>query len=752
LTARPGSPKNRLAGETSPYLLLHASNPVDWYPWGSEAFEKAAREGKPIFLSVGYSTCYWCHVMERESFSDAEIARELNEGFVSIKLDREERPELDEYYMTATQLLTRQGGWPNSLFLTPERKPFFAGTYFPPADRGGRPGFPRIMRSVLQAWEERRPAVLEQADAVVRAIAENLGGGGGSPVLPGPAVVSAAQAILARRFDPDFGGFGGAPKFPSPSNLFFLLDRSRVGDREARDMLVETLDGMARGGIHDQLGGGFHRYSTDHEWLVPHFEKMLYDNASLAELYAEAARLAPEAEFERVARRTLDFVMGELRAPEGAFLSAIDAETDGDEGAYYVWPRDELGALLSGPDDAFLAAVYGYDGRPNFEGGRYVLYLPKPFEEQARILGIPLGELLEKVDLLGQTLLGARRQRPHPLVDDKILTDWNGLMIAAMARCAKLLGHEAYRAAAVAAAEFILERLKEEGTGRLLHVHRAGASKVLAFLDDYAFLVAGLLRLHETTQEARWLDEARRLMDEQEERLGDGPRGGFLSAGADGDLPLRAKTGSDGAIASGNGISALNLLDLGRLTGDNEYTRKAGRLLEGFGEAVASFPLGHLTLVRAVARISPLVGEAPGGHPSRAVEKPVTVTGSVDYGPGPWRAFRITLEIKAGWHVNAHPAGFPTLVATEAQESVGRLRGLRYPPGELLGHLPSGERIRVYRDRAVIEGEIEVAPGGAPVVAVTFQPCDDARCLSPATVDVPLETGPEGQDTSGRRP
>jgi uncharacterized protein YyaL (SSP411 family) len=730
---------NRLGSESSPYLLLHASNPVDWYPWGDEAFEKAKREDKLVFLSVGYSTCYWCHVMERESFSNAAIADLLNESFVSIKLDREERPELDEYFMTATQLLTHQGGWPNSLFLTPEGKPFFAGTYFPPRDARGRPGFPRVLASVKEAWAERREAVLEQAASVVNAIRENLAGGTEGRVLPGPAVVRAAQAMLARRFDPDSGGFGGAPKFPSPSNLFFLLERSRVGDSEAKDMLLQTLDGMARGGIHDQLGGGFHRYSTDAEWLVPHFEKMLYDNACLAVLYAETAQLAPHLGFHRVARRTLDFVLSELKSPAGAFLSAIDAETEGDEGAYYVWSRDELSKALSRDEDALLASVYGFAGSPNFEGGRYVLHLPKGLQERAEALELAPDALLARIEPARVKLLAVRGKRPRPLVDDKILTDWNGLMIAAMARSGQILGGALYISAAVLAAEFVLERLKDLATGRLLHVYRSGNAKVPAVLDDYAFLIAGLLRLHEATKAPRWLAEATRLMAEQEARLADPEHGGFFGAGEEAELPFRAKTGHDGAVSSGNGVSALNLLDLGRLTGEPEYMQKAGRLLEAFGTSISSFPLGHITLVQAVARISPLA-DTFATTPAESSPDIVEARGSLGSTSSAdrWAPFALDLEIQEGWHVNAHPASLPMLVATEVREDRGRLRNVRYPQGELLGHLPSGEGVRVYRGRAVIEGEIEVGEGESLALSLTYQPCDDARCLPAVTKSVIL--------------
>jgi uncharacterized protein YyaL (SSP411 family) len=727
---------NRLASESSPYLLLHKNNPVDWYAWGEEAFARAKKEDKPVFLSVGYSTCYWCHVMERESFSNQGIAALLNESFVSIKLDREERPELDEYFMTATQLLTQQGGWPNSLFLTPEGEPFFAGTYFPPRDGRGRPGFPRVLASVKEAWTDRREAVREQATAVVNAIRENLAGGAEGRVLPGPAVVRAAQAILARRFDPDSGGFGGAPKFPSPSNLFFLLDRSRVGDQEAKQMLLSTLDAIARGGIHDQLGGGFHRYSTDAEWLVPHFEKMLYDNACLALLYAETAPMAAHLGFHRVARRTLDFVLAELKGPSGAFVSAIDAETEGDEGAYYVWSREELAKVLSRDEDALLAKIYGFDQPPNFEGGRYVLHLPKGLHESADAMEIPPDTLLARIEPARQKLLAARAKRARPLVDDKILTDWNGLMIGAMARVGQILGGSIYLTAAIRAAEFVLERLR--GPKGLLHVYRGGVAKVPAVLDDYAFLISGLLRLHEATKNPDWLSEAVRLMAEQEARLGDKENGGFFGAGSEAPFPFRPKTGHDGAVSSGNGVSGLNLLDLGRLTGEPEYVQRAGRLLEAFGTSISSIPLGHLTLVQAVARISPLVESfqsTPGESSASIVETRGSLGDTRDDG---WSEFVVDLAIEEGWHINAHPASLPLLIPTEVRSEGGRIRNVRYPSGELLGHLPSGEGVRIYRGTVIIEGEIEVGAGDSPALSLTYQPCDDARCLPPVTKRVLL--------------
>ncbi len=733
---------NRLARESSPYLLLHAENPVDWYAWGDEAFEKAREEDKPIFLSVGYSTCYWCHVMERESFSDAEIARELNEHFVSIKLDREERPDLDEIYMTATQLLTQAGGWPNSLFLTHDLKPFFAGTYFPPSDRQGRPGFPRILQAIREAWALRRVDVVEQAEALAEAIRAQAAADQ-SAALPDTALADEAQALLSRRFDATWGGFSRAPKFPSPSNLFLLLDRAG-SDAKAREMLVVTLDRMARGGIQDQLGGGFHRYSVDAQWLVPHFEKMLYDNAALARLYAEAAPHAPAAGFERVARATLDFVLAELRGDHGGFLSALDAETDGDEGAYYTWTAEELRGTLDAKDFELFAAVYGFDGPPNFEHGRYVLHLPQPLADRARSLaGVSVEELLRRLEPGRGALLAARAQRKRPLVDDKVLADWNGMMIAAMARCGALLREQRFLDAGARAARFVLETLGLGDVGRLAHAWRAGRAKVDALLDDYAFMVEALVELHDATGENAWLDEACRLQDEQDRRLWDEAGGGYFNAGDDPQLLVRSKAAHDGAVASANGVAASNLVALADRTGEDRYSERAEALLRAFGRSARQYPLGHVSLVRAAARFvaRPLGGErrAPGrqerdvtaptpAKPAEDATEVVTVQGSVDRSAsGPWKPFKLDLAIRSGFHLNANPPLLRFMVATEVRGLESEVRALRYPKGDR------------YEGRVTIEGEIEAPEGRPAVIALTYQACDEERCLLPVTRDVVLE-------------
>jgi hypothetical protein len=738
---------NRLARESSPYLLLHAENPVDWYPWGEEALARARAEDRPIFLSVGYSTCYWCHVMERESFSDPDLARELNEGFVCVKVDREERPDLDEIYMTATQLITRSGGWPNSVFLTPELKPFFAGTYFPPRDVAGRPGFARVLQGLRQAWLFRRPELLQQAESVAEAMRQATAARGSAAAPPGGDLAAELMEGLASRFDPEWGGFSPAPKFPSPSILEFLLERA--DDAEAREMLVTTLDRMARGGLMDQLAGGFHRYSTDEEWLVPHFEKMLYDNAALAGIYAEADTLAPQAGFARVARLTLDFLLRELAAEAGGFRSAIDAETDGHEGVYYTWTAEELDAALGDMDGELFLAVHGVEGPPPFEGERYVLHLPRPLSELAGARGTSEERLLAELEPARRTLLAARDRRPRPPTDDKVLADWNGLAIAALARAGHALEEPRYLDAARRAATFVLDHLRQVPSGVLQHSWRVGRARVPAFLDDYAFLVEGLLRLHQATAEKPWLQAALSLADEQVQRLADREEGGCFAAAPDPMLLLRTKPAFDGAVASGNGVATLNQLELARLAGDARWLDRARATLSFFAGGIRQSPLAHVTLVRALERLHAAEGETPAvaaqappaaaaareGEEASALEEAAYAAAEIEarLGRGDddvWKPFRVELTLKPGWHANANPAG-DGLQPTVVTGVLGVVRGLRYPAGETWDG--GAGAIPVYRGRVVIEGEVEQRGAGAGALEVRYQACDDARCLPPVS-------------------
>ena len=741
------TPANRLSQESSPYLLLHAHNPVDWYPWGDEAIEKAREEDKPIFLSIGYSTCYWCHVMEREVFSNPEIAELMNRWFVSIKVDREERPDLDDIYMVATQLITREsGGWPNSVFLTPELKPFFAGTYFPPEDRGSRMGFPTVITRVQEAWETKRSEVDASAEQLSQTMRTIVAEGHQPGELPSATEADQAVEDLKQRFDETNGGFSKAPKFPSPANLFLLWDRADArGDAEAGRMVIETLHKMGQGAIYDQLGGGFHRYTLDAQWRVPHFEKMLYDNAHLAELLATTAKATGDPDLERLARGTLDFVLRDMQLDGGGFKSAIDAETDGDEGAYYVWTRAELQGVLSGEGYDLLAPIMGFYGPPNFEGGKYTLYLNDTFSEHAKRLGWTRSDLLDRMDSQFDRLRRARADRKLPLIDDKVLTDWNGMMIAALARAGLALDEPRYLQAAQRVAAFLLANLKD-ANGDLLHSWRGGEAKIPAFLDDYAFLMKGLLALYEATGENRWLGEAERLAEEMERRLRDGVGGYYLSE-AKPHLLFQPKTIYDGAIPSGNGVATLALLGLAEHTGKVLYRQRAEATMKAFADDLAERPGALRTLAQAVDRYhrghsvvsspptpAPVSGSETNEPTVPLAEELVTTQFSFDdvtTDEATWRAFQLRVTIRAGWHVNANPASLPYLIPTEVQ---GDVRNVRYPEGEDFEFAFSDESLTVYSGTISIGGEID---RNESTLRLVYQACDDRRCLAP--VDKTIE-------------
>jgi uncharacterized protein YyaL (SSP411 family) len=607
---------NRLADEKSPYLLQHAHNPVDWYPWGEEAFARAKADDKPIFLSIGYSTCHWCHVMERESFEDAAIAELLNEHFVAIKVDREERPDVDRVYMTYVQAATGSGGWPLTVFLTPDLQPFLGGTYFPPEGRYGMPGLREVLLKVLQAWRTERERLLKSARKVTAALQESQAAPEQGGPAVGPAEMAKAYEHLRLSYDGDHAGFGRAPKFPQPVVLGFLLRyHARTGDADARDMVLQTLRAMAEGGVHDQLGGGFHRYSTDDRWFLPHFEKMLYDQAQLTIAYVEAYQVSRDSFYAEVARDVLDYVLKEMTGPAGQFYSAQDADSAVDysrphekaEGRYYVWTADEIREAL-GPEQAALAACrYGAlpggnvaeDPHEEF-AGRNVLYAARGIEETARRFGLPPAQV--RMDLAGarRRLLEARRARPGPLLDDKTLVSWNGLMISACARAGAVLGEARYQQAAAKAAGVIRRELYRPRDGTLYRRLREGEAKVEGFLDDYAFYIQGLIDLYESTFDAGWIALALELQRHQDERFWDAQAGGYFStAGRDGSILLRFKDASDGAEPSGNSVAVMNLLRLGQMTGDAELLRKAQRALECFAPQMHQYAVAMPQMLSA---------------------------------------------------------------------------------------------------------------------------------------------------------
>ena len=599
------TPANHLAAETSPYLLQHAHNPVDWYPWGEEALRRAKAENKPIFLSIGYSSCHWCHVMERESFEDPETAKILNEHFVAIKVDREERPDLDEIYMTAVQLLTGRGGWPLSVFLTPELKPFYGGTYFPPDDRFGMPSFQRALKALAETWREKPDQIADSAEQMLQAIQANAAPGLSAAGPLDASVLDRAVAELRGQFDPRWGGFGAAPKFPSGAAIAVLLRQQlHDGRTDALEMATVTLDRMAYGGIHDQIGGGFHRYSIDARWLVPHFEKMLYDNAILAKAYLEAWQATGKDRYRRVAAGIFDYVLRDMTDARGGFHSAEDADSEGEEGKFYVWRPDQIRAALGEEDAALFAECYGVSESGNFEG-RNILHVPKNPAAFARRKGLSEEELEERLAPLRRKLLAERARRVRPGKDDKVLSAWNGMMISALARGHQVLGEKRYLAAAEKAADFVLTEMLREGT--LLRTYRAtdpagtgGVSKLPGYLDDYAETANGLVDLYEASFELRWLEAADGLVRKMTADFWDDADGGFFyTSAAHKDLLVRTKPFYDGAVPSGNSTAALVLVRLSKLLDKEEYATKAEAVLASTSKRMHEQPGAHLDLLVA---------------------------------------------------------------------------------------------------------------------------------------------------------
>ena len=583
---------NRLAQEKSPYLLQHQHNPVDWFAWGDEAFAKAQRERKPVFLSIGYSTCHWCHVMERESFEDERLAAFLNEHFVSIKVDREERPDVDKIYMTFVQATSGQGGWPLNVFVTPERKPFFGGTYFPPQSGHGRPSFLQILQQVQQVWATRQAEVADSA-AEIQARLQQFGVGGEplSGVILTSAVLQQAATLLKEAYDPRQGGFGSAPKFPQPSQPQLLLRYARrFKDDEARRMVLHTCDRMAAGGIHDQLGGGFARYSVDAEWLVPHFEKMLYDNAQLAQLYLDACLVSGETRYAGIARDILDYVLRDMTHPEGGFYSAEDADSEGHEGKFYCWTRRELSELLAPAEFQVAARYFGITEQGNFVDHSH----PQPLPGQ-NVLSVVDPQLSEpeKAYLAAAKarMLAVRARRVRPHLDDKVLASWNGLMLGAMARAYAVLGDATYLRAAEKNLAFLQSKLWDAQTSTLYHRWREGERDQVQLLDAYAFLLSGVVELYEATLQPRHLDFALALAEAMLGRFYDAEAGGFWqSPPGTPDLILRIKEDYDGAEPSGNSVACLALLKLGKITDRREFTHAAEKTLRLFANRLQRAP------------------------------------------------------------------------------------------------------------------------------------------------------------------
>ena len=606
----PPTGKNHLAGSKSPYLLQHADNPVDWYPWGEEAFAKAKAENKPIFLSIGYATCHWCHVMEHESFEDPEVAALMNEAFVSIKVDREERPDIDQVYMSVCQMLTGSGGWPLTIIMTPDKEPFYAATYIPKESRLGRIGMVDLIPRARQLWDSDRDRISATSQQIIAGLAK-MDARSASNALEANAVDDAFTQ-LAGRYDATHGGFGSAPKFPSPHNLMFLTRYwRRTGNVQALDMVTRTLRQMRLGGVYDQIGFGFHRYSTDAEWLVPHFEKMLYDQAMLTLAYTEAWLATSNPVFRRTAREIISYVLRDMTSPEGAFYSAEDADSEGEEGLFYLWTPAEVEEILGTEDAAFAAAVWNLSAEGNFADevkgsrtGRNIPHLAENDAEAAAALHMTSEDFEKRLQQIRTRLFNARETRVHPLKDDKVLTDWNGLMAAAMAYAGRVFGEPGWISAAERSTGFVLGEMRT-GKGRLLHRYRDGEASIPAFLDDYVFMTTAMLELYDATFDPKYLERAEKLQQQTIELFWDKDRGGFYFAAADNEaLLVRQKEVYDGAIPSGNSMAADNLVRLARLTGNEEYLERANKVFAAFAADASRLPSAHTQLMSALQRAS----------------------------------------------------------------------------------------------------------------------------------------------------
>ena len=749
---------NRLVLETSPYLRQHAHNPVDWFPWGEEAFERARAEDKPVFLSIGYSTCHWCHVMERESFDNVEVARLMNELFICIKVDREQRPDIDDIYMTAVQVTQQRGGWPMSSFLLPDRRPFFGATYFPPQQ------FVNLMRQVDAAWRERR-VDLETSAAQITDLVQQITAARGAAKNLGRAVIGEAVQGLVASTDRVHGGFGGAPKFPNETNLLLLLEEAlRTGDRMPLDAALLTLRAMARGGIHDQVGGGFHRYSVDGHWLVPHFEKMLYNQAHLLRAYALAYRLTGDPLLARAARETADYVLRDMTSPEGAFYSATDADSEAEdgesvEGEFFVWTKDQLREALEPADAELAIRLFGVTDAGNFEH-RNILFLDRPLDESAADFGLPLDELLDRLEGVRERLYQVRERRLHPLRDDKVLTSWNGMMIRALAEAADALTEPAYAEAAARAAGF-LWRHNRRDDGGLWRVWLDGEASTSGLVQDYAHLAHAFVALHDVTSDAKWLERSATVAAEMVERFWDPSSppveegapsppslgsGFFIAEREKANLLIaQPKSPTDGAVPSGNSVAVRALAELGSRTGDRNATDRALATVAAFAANIERMPAAYTYMLTGLAvalegDAGPRATAGNGAVVAAATLRPADDAGEYDVD--------VDLVIEEGWHLNGPEPLQEDLIGTTIQGAGGRfdITSLHYPgPRRTRVSTQSGD-VLIYEGRQRITFVLRPSSSGPkelPVsvpISIRLQACDDQLCLLPEklVLEVPL--------------
>jgi len=741
--ASPGGPGAwRLANVTSPYLLQHKDNPVDWHPWGDEALQAARAQNKPIFLSIGYSACHWCHVMEEESFEDPNTAEVMRRYFVSIKVDREERPDLDDIYMTSVQMMTGSGGWPMSVWLTPDLKPFYGGTYFPKDARYGRPSFVQVLTALGESWASDRASLISQADRVADAVKQHMSGGRapGVSVDLSPALVERAVAEMTRSFDHVNGGFGGAPKFPPARGLSLMLARFRqTRDENLLRMATLTFDRMALGGMYDQIGGGFHRYATDARWQVPHFEKMLYDNALLLDGYLEAWQVTGLELYQRVAREIMEWVAREMTSPDGAFYSSQDADSEGEEGRFYVWKPAEVTAVLGEAEAALVCQYYGITTSGNFEGNRSIPHIDATPDSVAARLRITPEELRRRVDAGRAKLLEARGRRVWPHRDGKILTAWNGLMIAAAANAGRILREPGYTAAAARAAGVILS--KARGADGLLRVsHRGEQVSQESFLDDQAFMLRALLALREADSAAgeRWLAEARAVEKAADAAFRDPVQGGyFFTPPGRADLLVRPKNPADSAIPSGNSMMAACLVRLAAATGEKSYRDRAAATLAAFSGAMETLPAGFHNMLGA---LNDYLASGPVPAVRQVVE--VAVDGAAQpIAAGSRATTTLTIKIAEGWHINSSQPTLDYLIPTAVNLDAGsvELVEARFPEGAMVKLGFAAKAISVYTGATEVPLLVAV-PAGAPAGRrstsgkLSYQACNETACLAPAQV------------------